>query len=100
MNTQMASGKGDWQRSPLASLLPGSVLAGVGVWMLAVDQDPAAAFFFLLAGLHVPFAFADTAQRRRIRGDRRPFLEQPIFRFQGLIMLVAGVAFLSLGLWS
>jgi hypothetical protein len=51
--------------------------------------------------MHVSFAFADAALRRRwFRGERRPLSEQPIFRFQSLIFAIVGAAYLLVALWS
>jgi hypothetical protein len=69
--------------------------------MLSSGEAPTGVFFLLLAVLHVPFGFASAALRRRwFGGDRRPYSEQPIFRFQDLIFAIAGAAFLLVALWS
>lgn len=96
----MKSLPSDWFVSPVTSIVPGMGFLGLGVWMLSIGATPTGVFFLLLAGLYVPFTFANAAHRRRLRGDRRPFSEQPIFRYESLIFGISGMAFLLIGLWS
>lgn len=97
----MTSRKRDWGRSPLPTVASGILIFGIGVyWIAAGGETPTGVFFLLIAALCVLMGFADAAIRRRVRGDKRSLLEQPVFRYQGLIFAAASVPFVLVALWS
>lgn len=74
---------------------------GLGVfWIQAGGETPVGVWLLTLGALSVPGVFAAAAIQRRIDGDPRPLLDQPVFRFQSLIFAVAAVAFVAIGFWS
>jgi hypothetical protein len=100
MESQRSPRRDEWFLSPLASLVGGLPFAGLAVWMFAIGDGPTAVFFLLIAALMIPGALANSAFRRRLHGDPRPFREQPVFRFQSLIFGVAAAAFLLVAVWA
>jgi drug/metabolite transporter (DMT)-like permease len=80
----------------------GVLLLGVGVyWILAGGTAPTGVFLMLIGALACgPFALADRGIRQRLQGDSESLLEQPVFRYQGVLFGVSGVCFLVVALWS
>jgi len=90
-----------WRLHPLWTGTSCLLVFGLGVfWILSGGETPVGVLLLIVASLLVPGAFAMAAIRRRLSGDPRPFLEQPVFRFQSLIYAIAAVAFVAVGFWS
>jgi hypothetical protein len=78
----------------------GGALVALGVYLMTVGGTVLGAFCFLIAVLTLPMGLANASIRRRIHGDPKPFVDQPVHRFFGVIAAAAGAGLLALGLWS
>jgi hypothetical protein len=80
----------------------GAGLVALGSWFLSAGADGTflGAFCLLAAAMTIPMAVANASIRRRLEGDPKPFVAQPVFRFAWAIWGAAAAGFLGLAVWS